>query len=47
MATLKNAYEAHKLLHDAKGAAKAKFWTDYPDAGKLIRQVDEMRRTNG
>ena len=47
MGTLKNVFDSHQLLHSAKGAAKAKFWTDYPDAGKVIRQVDEMRRTNG
>ena len=47
MGTLKNVFDAHKLLHDARGQAKATFWKDYPDAGKVIRQVDEMRRTNG
>jgi hypothetical protein len=47
MGTLKNVFDAYQLLHGAKGAAKAKFWQDYPEAGRVIRQIDEMRRENG
>jgi len=47
MGILKNVFDSHRLLHDAKGAAKAKFWQDYPDAGRVIRQIDEMRRKDG
>ena len=47
MSYLKNVYEAHRMLHDAKGNEKAKFWTEHPEAGRIIRDVQEMRRNDG